>query len=63
MEQVTGAVPVGCEYALCYRWSKEAEAVFSDEERLLPGEIHQKVSIRRLAVVDETRDRLHQLLD
>ena len=36
MEQVTGAVPVGCEYALCYRWSKEAEAVFSDEGRLLP---------------------------
>ena len=37
MEQVTGEVPVACEYALSRRWSKKAKAVFNDD-RLVPWE-------------------------
>jgi hypothetical protein len=38
MEDVTGDVPVACEYALARRWSKRAKAVFDDNGRLLPWE-------------------------
>jgi hypothetical protein len=41
MEQVTGAVPVACDYALSRRWSKEAKAVFHDG-KLVPCEIDLK---------------------
>jgi DNA polymerase I-like protein with 3'-5' exonuclease and polymerase domains len=30
MEEVTGNVPVGCEYTLSRRWSKDAKAVVKD---------------------------------
>ena len=36
MEQVTGTVPIECEYALSYRWSKDAEAVWDEDGRLVP---------------------------
>ncbi len=38
MERVTGDVPVACEYALSWRWSKQAKAVFDAEGRLVPWE-------------------------
>jgi len=34
MEQLTGSVPIACEYALADRWYKGAEAVFDDRGRL-----------------------------
>lgn len=34
MAQLTGTIPVACEYALCDRWYKAAEAVFDDQGRL-----------------------------
>ena len=36
MEQVTGNVPIACEYALSHRWSKQAKAVFDDNGCLIP---------------------------
>ena len=36
MEQVTGTVPVACEYSLSYRWSKDAEAVWDEDGKLVP---------------------------
>ena len=38
MEQITGNVPIACEYSLSHRWYKQAEAVFDDEGRLLVWE-------------------------
>ncbi len=38
MEQVTGKIPISCEYSLSRRWYKEAEAVFDDEGQLLVWE-------------------------
>jgi DNA polymerase I-like protein with 3'-5' exonuclease and polymerase domains len=38
MERVTGSVPVGCEYALCRRWSKQAKATFIGD-KLVPYEV------------------------
>ena len=35
MEQITGTVPIACEYSLSRRWYKQAEAVFDDQGRLL----------------------------
>lgn len=37
MEEVTGSVPVACEFALARRWSKEAKAIIRDG-RLYPWE-------------------------
>jgi hypothetical protein len=34
MEQLTGSVPIACEYALSDRWYKAAEAVFDENGRL-----------------------------
>lgn len=34
MEELTGSIPIACEYALADRWYKQAEAVFDDEGRL-----------------------------
>jgi hypothetical protein len=34
MEQLSGSVPIACEYALSNRWYKEAEAVFDDKKKL-----------------------------
>lgn len=34
MEQLTGTVPISCEYALSGRWYKEAEAVFDADGKL-----------------------------
>jgi DNA polymerase I-like protein with 3'-5' exonuclease and polymerase domains len=34
MQQLTGSIPIACEYALSDRWYKQAEAVFDDQERL-----------------------------
>lgn len=34
MEQLTGSVPIACEYALADRWYKGAEAIFDDQGRL-----------------------------
>ena len=36
MEELTGAVPVACEYALSDRWYKGAEAVYDDSGKLIP---------------------------
>jgi hypothetical protein len=41
MEEVTGNVPVACEYALSRRWSKKAKAVFDPDGRLIPWEADQ----------------------
>ena len=34
MQQLTGTIPVACEYSLSDRWYKQAEAVFSDQGKL-----------------------------
>lgn len=34
MQQLTGSIPIACEYALSERWYKQAEAVFDDQGRL-----------------------------
>ncbi len=34
MRQLTGSIPVACEYALSDRWYKQAEAVFDEQGRL-----------------------------
>ena len=34
MKQLSGTVPISCEYALSDRWYKEAEAVFDDKKKL-----------------------------
>lgn len=34
MRELTGSVPIACEYALCDRWYKEAVAVFDEDGRL-----------------------------
>lgn len=34
MQQLTGSIPIACEYALSDRWYKQAEAVFDDQGRL-----------------------------
>jgi DNA polymerase I-like protein with 3'-5' exonuclease and polymerase domains len=39
MENVTGGVPVACEYALARRWSKRAKPRFDDSGRLVVCEI------------------------
>jgi DNA adenine methylase len=36
MEEVTGSVPIGCEYALSRRWSKDAAEVWDEDGRLVP---------------------------
>lgn len=34
MQQLTGSIPIACEYALSDRWYKQAEVVFDDQGRL-----------------------------
>jgi DNA polymerase I-like protein with 3'-5' exonuclease and polymerase domains len=34
MQQLTGSIPIACEYALSDRWYKQAEAVFDDNGKL-----------------------------
>ncbi len=34
MQQLTGSIPIACEYALSDRWYKQAEAVFDNQGRL-----------------------------
>jgi acyl-CoA-binding protein len=38
MQELTGAVPIACEYALSSMWSKQAEAVFTEDGKLIPWE-------------------------
>jgi hypothetical protein len=34
MEELTGSIPIACEYALSDRWYKAAEAVFDEKGQL-----------------------------
>lgn len=36
MQQLTGSIPIACEYALSDRWYKQAEAVFDENGKLKP---------------------------
>ena len=51
MQQVTGTVPIECEYALAYWWSKEAAAVWDEQGRLVVWQPKQK----QIAKIDSSK--------
>lgn len=59
MEQVTGDVPIECEYAVSYCWSKDAEAVWDNDGRLVPwgdeaARTHQCKSVPSATPIEAT---------
>ena len=50
MQQLTGTVPIETDYQLGYRWSKKAQRVVDDHERLLVWEPDQAPAPEVVAV-------------
>ncbi|MEI8213610.1 MAG: DNA polymerase [Planctomycetota bacterium] len=46
MEQLTGSVPIACEYSLSNRWYKEAEAVFDADGKLIQWPVESSMKLR-----------------
>ena len=69
METVTGTVPIQCEYALSHNWSKDAEAVWDENGRLIPWQRETEsveFTSSRLSLADSdgsTTSNLQTLID